>query len=447
MTVLLTKELENCYDDGDLDISSLGLTRVPAYKDLLCLPPINTIDLSSNKISSLSNDFCLLVKLTKIDLSKNLLTVLPENFGALVNLRKLDLFDNKITDLPLSFGRLQNLRWLDISGNPLIDELQAAVGKEQGNKHYEASALNIVAYMQKRRENKLIENKNAKNANKKKNKEALKEVNNLINDNINAKDKNNKSDKQQSKKKALSKEEKNNVSNDDLSKKGKHQSSGNKEEASNKSGCGFICRTISKIIKIFVLLGLVYSVLLGYNCHQYSQSPKNVFLPRSELFCKDVIKSIETKTVVPTLGTNLNKALQGSYNKFVLPKVKIVNKGLDDIGVKDNLIAATNFVHTKTVSAALLAQRFVNDGTLTLQKWYKKEGFKYVEAFKKAALETLRFIIDTIFAIAEWLVEFFTPIFEQIADHITLLVNDREKFFNRLSGYWDSAKKSVATRT
>uniref|UniRef100_A0AAF5DBL6 Lupus La protein n=1 Tax=Strongyloides stercoralis TaxID=6248 RepID=A0AAF5DBL6_STRER len=446
MVILGKKQLMDCYDDGDLDLSSLKLTQPPLYKDLVALPAFTTIDLSSNLISCLSNDFCLLVKLTKIDLSKNQLTVLPDNFGALVNLRKLDLYDNKLKDLPLSFGRLHNLKWLDISGNPINEDLLMVAGKDQGNKQYETSALNIVAYMQKRKEKKDKENKEARNANKKKNKEALKEVNNLINENLEGKERY-RVEKQQPKKKESTKNGKNNEPKDDLP-KGKKELNNQKTTTKDKSKtCGFFCNLISSAVRLTVILGLIYSLLLGYNCHQYSMSPRNVFLPRSELFCKDALKSLETRTLAPTLGSNLNRAVIGSYDKFVLPKVNFVSKKLDEMGVKDHLVSATNFVHTKTVSGALFAQKVVSQGTVSIQKWYNKEGFKYFEAFKKAALETLRFVVDTIFSIAEWLVEFFTPIFEKIADLVVLLINDREKFFNRVSQYWNEAKESVASRT
>lgn len=126
--------------------------------------------------------------------------------------------------------------------------------------------------------------------------------------------------------------------------------------------CGLFCNFVSGVIKLTILLGLFYSVLLGYNCHQYSKSPKSVFLPRSELFCRDALKSFETKNLVPTLGANLNRAVFGSYDKFVLPKVNFVAKKLDDMGVKDYLVSTTNFVHTKTVSGALFAQKFVSKG-------------------------------------------------------------------------------------
>uniref|UniRef100_A0A0N5C8D5 Leucine-rich repeat-containing protein 59 n=1 Tax=Strongyloides papillosus TaxID=174720 RepID=A0A0N5C8D5_STREA len=446
MVVLTLKELKDCFDDGDLDVSSLKLTHPPLYKDLVTLPSLSTIDLSSNLISSLSNDFCLLVKLTKIDLSKNQLTVLPENFGALVNLRKLDLFDNKLKDLPLSFGRLQNLKWLDISGNPLNENLLMAAGKHQGNKQYELSAVNIVTYMQKCKEKKDAENKDARNMNKKKNKEALKEVNNLINQNMISKDKN-KADKQQPKKKASLKNDRNSDSNEELFREGNKKNGGKKITTKSRGACGFLWSLVSGLVRFSVIVGLIYSLLLGYNCHQYSKSPKSVFLPRSEFFCKDALKSLETKTFVPTLGSNLNRAVVGSYDKFVLPKLNFVSKKLDEIGVKDYLVSVTNFVHTKTVSCALFIQRVANEGTVSIQKWYNKEGFKYVEAFKKAAVDTLRFIIDSVFSIAEWLVEFFTPIFEKVADLVVLLINDREKFVDRVTEYWSGAKKSVTSRT
>lgn len=73
-----------------------------------------------------------LTHLVKLDLSTNQLMELPDNFGLLVNLKHLDLYKNKLQTLPASFGHLRSLRWLDLKENPLVPKMAQVAGKLEG---------------------------------------------------------------------------------------------------------------------------------------------------------------------------------------------------------------------------------------------------------------------------------------------------------------------------
>lgn len=77
------------------------------------------LDLSSNKLASLTSFLDPLINLIRLDISSNLIERLPPNiFRSLSNLRDLKLMNNKLIFLdPLSFNPLSNLEALNISFN------------------------------------------------------------------------------------------------------------------------------------------------------------------------------------------------------------------------------------------------------------------------------------------------------------------------------------------
>lgn len=80
--------------DTDINLSGLGLTRIPdAIGDM--------------------------VQLKSLILSENRLQAIPESIGMLTNLKILYLFHNKITSLPESIGTMKELQWLGLRGNPI----------------------------------------------------------------------------------------------------------------------------------------------------------------------------------------------------------------------------------------------------------------------------------------------------------------------------------------
>ncbi|KAK7063103.1 Leucine rich repeat containing 59 [Halocaridina rubra] len=136
--------------EGDeLDLSMLSLTEVPV-KEIASVPKATKIDLSSNELVSLSNDFApSLSHITRLELGSNKLRSLPSNIDKLVNLRHLDLYNNQLTDLPISLCQLRNLRWLDLKGNPLKPGLQKAAGDCLNQKECEIAARKVIAYLKR----------------------------------------------------------------------------------------------------------------------------------------------------------------------------------------------------------------------------------------------------------------------------------------------------------
>lgn len=107
---LKTLCLSKCCIEGHLDYS-------------IC-PNLLSLDLSFNKIESLSDNFVNSCKcLTNLNLSNNLLECLPECFSSSPNLTKISLSNNRLTSLPTSFMNSLTLENLNISYNK-IEKLQ-----------------------------------------------------------------------------------------------------------------------------------------------------------------------------------------------------------------------------------------------------------------------------------------------------------------------------------
>ena len=80
---------------------------------------IQNLDLSINKLTSISKEMGQLVNLKELNLSENQLISIPKEIGQLVNLQELYLYHNKLTFIPSEIGQLANLKVLNLYGNQL----------------------------------------------------------------------------------------------------------------------------------------------------------------------------------------------------------------------------------------------------------------------------------------------------------------------------------------
>lgn len=80
---------------------------------------IQSVDLSSNVLTSIPTVIFQWSDLKKLDLRDNKLEQIPENLDAWSNLEYLDLYQNKLTKLTKSFKSLQHLKTLILGENPL----------------------------------------------------------------------------------------------------------------------------------------------------------------------------------------------------------------------------------------------------------------------------------------------------------------------------------------
>ncbi|KAL9907877.1 uncharacterized protein ACN427_003807 [Glossina fuscipes fuscipes] len=133
-------------EDNVCDLSLSELKEVPV-SEIASFKRVNVLDLSSNRLLTLGNNFTLLTRLVKLDLSKNKIKSLPDEFGVLRNLRHLNLYDNQLQYLPITFGDLNSLRYLDLKCNPLHTTLAKVVGPCLTNKDCQESARKTVNFM------------------------------------------------------------------------------------------------------------------------------------------------------------------------------------------------------------------------------------------------------------------------------------------------------------
>ncbi|XP_076824273.1 uncharacterized protein LOC143470196 [Clavelina lepadiformis] len=145
--MLTVKELKSRTDDNEMDLSLLGITKIPV-KEIATVRKANVLDLSCNRIVQLPDEFCTTLQyLVKLDLSKNLITDLPADVYKLQQLKHLDLFQNKLSMIPVGFSRLDNLRWLDLKDNPLDSSYFKIVGDCLDDKQCRQCAINVVTAM------------------------------------------------------------------------------------------------------------------------------------------------------------------------------------------------------------------------------------------------------------------------------------------------------------
>uniref|UniRef100_A0A914GXS6 Leucine-rich repeat-containing protein 59 n=1 Tax=Globodera rostochiensis TaxID=31243 RepID=A0A914GXS6_GLORO len=133
---LTVEMLKKRVSDGRMDLSSLRLNKIPL--ELMCRSlegqRITRVDLSNNLLTSFSTQFSqFFPDIQEINLHSNKLKRLPENFGLLSNLRWLDLSNNQIKKLPVSFAELDQLE---------------VVGDCSNDKKRSLAARNAVQYVQ-----------------------------------------------------------------------------------------------------------------------------------------------------------------------------------------------------------------------------------------------------------------------------------------------------------
>ncbi|MCI4667296.1 MAG: leucine-rich repeat domain-containing protein [Bacteroidia bacterium] len=80
---------------------------------------VKRLDLSGQKLKSLSPKISKLTSLTYLDLSGNSLTDLPNSIGNLKQLDSLNLKDNNLRYIPKSLCELKNLKWVSFKLNPV----------------------------------------------------------------------------------------------------------------------------------------------------------------------------------------------------------------------------------------------------------------------------------------------------------------------------------------
>ncbi|XP_064621556.1 leucine-rich repeat protein soc-2 homolog [Lineus longissimus] len=96
-----------------LDLSSCP-TRIGYFGTQLV-----SLNLSSNKLTSLPDEIGLLLGLEELFLHFNMITYLPGSIGNLTKLKELDLRCNLLEKIPESFGCLQKLKYLNVMENSL----------------------------------------------------------------------------------------------------------------------------------------------------------------------------------------------------------------------------------------------------------------------------------------------------------------------------------------
>ncbi|KAF2111825.1 hypothetical protein BDV96DRAFT_465338, partial [Lophiotrema nucula] len=100
-----------------LQLSNTSLTSLCASGTVL-LPALKTLDLSTNRLSSLP-DISSWTNLTTLLVGENKLTSFPEGFVSLRQLRTADFTANDITKLDAKIALMENLENLTIAANPL----------------------------------------------------------------------------------------------------------------------------------------------------------------------------------------------------------------------------------------------------------------------------------------------------------------------------------------
>ncbi|MES2828079.1 MAG: leucine-rich repeat domain-containing protein [Bacteroidota bacterium] len=134
-----------------LKLRGFNLKNLP--KSVLELSKLNTLDISSNQITTLPLDsWGKLVDLNYLALDHNEISVLPPDIGVLKNLEYFDASHNQIQSLPISFGNYERLEVLRLHDNnieslprglantPLLHTLSLNRNKQLN----EASVWNVV---------------------------------------------------------------------------------------------------------------------------------------------------------------------------------------------------------------------------------------------------------------------------------------------------------------
>ncbi|XP_029004149.1 leucine-rich repeat-containing protein 40 isoform X2 [Betta splendens] len=108
------------WDQTDLVKLLLSSNQLTSLSDdIRLLAGLHILDLHDNQLSSLPSSLGELKELQQLRLSHNLLTSLPVKLFSLMNLRSLTVQQNLLEDLPEELGQLENLNELDVSINHL----------------------------------------------------------------------------------------------------------------------------------------------------------------------------------------------------------------------------------------------------------------------------------------------------------------------------------------
>ena len=111
---------------GELDLSELGLTRLPL--EVLQLTNLQGLYLNHNQLVELPAEIVQLANLQQLNLNNNQLVELPAEIVQLTNLHWLDLRNNQLGEVPAEIGQLTNLQGLYLNHNQLV-ELPAEIGQ------------------------------------------------------------------------------------------------------------------------------------------------------------------------------------------------------------------------------------------------------------------------------------------------------------------------------
>jgi Leucine-rich repeat (LRR) protein len=100
-----------------LKLRRAGLKNIPA--EIWGFHNLLELDLSHNRIQSISDSLSLLKNLSVLNISFNKIRELPSQTGELHELRQLLAYHNKLQSLPSEIGRLEKLTHLDLWYNEI----------------------------------------------------------------------------------------------------------------------------------------------------------------------------------------------------------------------------------------------------------------------------------------------------------------------------------------
>ncbi|PAA56011.1 hypothetical protein BOX15_Mlig000516g2, partial [Macrostomum lignano] len=116
----IAPNLQHAQATGVLQLSGKKLEEWPAAIHRLN-NNLRTLDLSNNRLTSVSTSIDGMVQLKQLTLSSNRLTGLPDQVCSLSRLTILSLERNFLQSLPVGFSQLKSLKTLQLSGNKFKD--------------------------------------------------------------------------------------------------------------------------------------------------------------------------------------------------------------------------------------------------------------------------------------------------------------------------------------
>jgi len=429
------KNLKSKLEGEQLDLSLSELSVVPV-REIAALKKVTDLDLASNHIVTLPDDFCTLKNLVKLDLNSNKLRSLPENFGKLENLQHLDLYKNNIETLPLSFGQLKNLRWLDLKDNPLDSTLRKVVGDCLDAKQCKEAATKVVQYMQKQNadrererqkdlkkqrdteaaeQKKEDEAKNAKAAEKKKEKEKKKDQAK----NVRETEKHNENVKE-SKKDAEMKRASQQREKDTR----KQEKQGRTKKGRGILGCiGCLLSLFFILVFSIAFLTVVTAAVLYFNC---SRPSGQEFIPKSRDLCQDIYQMLQTGRLAPlswdykTSVRESGLALQ-AFSTNVLESIR----QFDYVGWKNTIIDTT------------LTCR---DNIVRLSIWTYEHGTEAAKPVLKQLVEWFWVAFAVLVYVADRAFHYAVRFGQWTMDNVKEMVTDFPKFWEKVKFYWQNLK-------